>query len=472
MGGVAVKKMLFSLDEIIKTVNVLHTHVKTGERVVASVVIDSREAAADSLFIPLPGTKTDGHNFIKSALIKGSSAVIMEEGWFNRLSEEIIPLAEKHRAAVIVVPNPLHALQQLGKRYLERFTTLVRLGITGSSGKTTTKEMIASILSLSSRVVANIKNLNSEIGVPLTAFRVNSGHEYAVFEMGTNHPGEMSVLADIVRPKLGLITNIGRAHIEYFNSREAIAAEKSALFKYFTGGETAFLPDNEMLLERLKRSITGSVVLFGAEATVGYEGYEDRGLDGITVHWEGLPIQLSLYGQYNVLNALAAVSFAVKLGISGKDIKEGLETVEPLFGRSQIIHGEITVLLDCYNSNPDSARKALEFLESVDWPGKKIAVLGAMYELGKYSEIEHLHLAESAIKMNLDILLLFGDEYKDSFAAVTSASERREITVLWENNFDALTRTVKKLFRTGDLVLLKASRGVELERLLPVIKEI
>lgn len=472
MGGVTVKKMLFSLDEIIKTVNVIHTHIKTAKRVVGSVVIDSREVTDDSLFIPLPGTKTDGHNFIKSALLKGASAVVMEEGWFNRLNGEIIPLAKKHSAAVIVVRSPLHALQQLGKRYLKRFSALDRVGITGSSGKTTTKEMIASILSLSSRVVANIKNLNSEIGVPLTAFRVNSEHEYAVFEMGTNHPGEMSLLADIVRPKLALITNIGRAHIEYFNSREAIAIEKMAIFKYFTGKETAFLPHNEMLLERLKNSINGSVVLFGTKATAGYEGYEDRGLDGITVHWEGLPIQLSLYGQHNVLNALAAVSLAVKLGISGKDIKEGLEMVKPLFGRSQIIRGEITVLLDCYNSNPDSARRALEFLESVKWPGRKIAVLGAMYELGKHSGIEHLHLTEFANEMNLDILLLFGDEYKDSFKTITSVSDRREITVLWEKDFDVLTRTVKKLLKTGDLVLLKASRGVELERLLPVIKGI
>ncbi|RKX83453.1 MAG: UDP-N-acetylmuramoyl-tripeptide--D-alanyl-D-alanine ligase [Spirochaetes bacterium] len=472
MGGVAVKKMLFSLDEVVNIVSTLRIHAKSHKCVVESVVIDSREAAANSLFIALPGTKTDGHNFIKNALNRGASSVIMKERWYNRLRGEIIPLAESRGAAVIVVSDPLNALQQLGKMYLKRFSSLVKLGITGSSGKTTTKEMVASVLSLNSHVVANIKNLNSEIGVPLTAFRVNSSHEYAVFEMGTNHPGEMSVLANIVRPKLGLITNIGKAHIEYFNSKEAIAAEKASLFKYFSGKETAFLPDNEVLLKQLKRGINGRVLFFGAKSTAGYGGYKDRGLDGITVHWEGLPIQLSLYGKYNVLNALAAISLAVELGVSGKDIKEGLEMVQPLFGRSQIVRGEVTVLLDCYNSNPDSARKALEFLESVKWPGRKIALLGAMYELGAQTETEHMELAEFANRMNLDILFLFGDEFKASFEKLMSFSKGKRLSLLWEKDFDGLIRAVKKVFKTGDLVLLKASRGVELEQILPLIKEI
>ena len=472
MGGVAVKNMLFSLDEIVKTLNVLRVHGKTTGRIVNSVVIDSRKVESDSLFIPLPGTKTDGHNYISSALVGGAAAVVMEEGWFKRLKREVVPLSEKHRAVIVVVRDPLRALQQLGKRYLEQFTGLKRIGITGSSGKTTTKEMIASILSLGSSVIANVKNMNSEIGVPLTAFTVNSGYKYAVFEMGTNHPGEMSALADIVRPELGLITNIGRAHIEYFNSREAIAREKTAIFKYYTGAETAFLPDNEILLEQLKSGINGNIVLFGTKATVGYEGYEDRGLDGITVHWEGLPIQLSLYGQYNVINALAAISLSVNLGISGKEIKDGLEMVKPLFGRSQVVKGNVTVLLDCYNSNPDSALQSLEFLENVDWPGRKIAVLGAMYELGHFSEAEHRYLVETANKMNLDILFLFGDEYEGSFKKYARLSKGQKITVLWERDFNALIRKVRLLFKNGDLVLLKASRGVELERLLPVIKEI
>lgn len=368
--------------------------------------------------------------------------------------------------------NGLTALQNLGKNYLERFNTLVKIGITGSSGKTTTKEMLASILSVRHNTAANVKNLNSEIGVPLTAFRVHGDHEYAVFEMGTNHPGEMAVLADIVRPHYGIVTNIGKTHLEFFGSEEAVAREKADIFKYFTGSETAFLNEEEPLLHLLKENIRGQVILYGTKATAGFEGYENHGLDGLIIHWEGLRICLSLCGQYNILNALAAISTAVHLGISGEDIKDGLERVGPLFGRSQVLHGGITILLDCYNSNPGSARSAVEFLEKVEWKGRKIAVLGPMFELGKLSESEHSELINFTLGKRLDAVIFFGEEFRHGFEpAKTEAADKNNIFIKAED-FDELKNAVKKYLKKGDLVLLKASRGAELERLVPVIKEI
>ncbi len=332
--------------------------------------------------------------------------------------------------------------------------------------------MLASVLSVRHSTAANVKNLNSEIGVPLTAFRVHGNHEYAVFEMGTNHPGEMAVLADIVRPNYGIITNIGKTHLEFFGSEKAVAREKADIFRYFTGSEAAFLNEGEPLLSILKENIRGRVILYGTEATAGFEGYENHGLNGLTIHWEGLRICLSLYGQYNISNALAAISAAVHLGISGQDIKDGLESVRPLFGRSQILHGGITILLDCYNSNPDSARSAVEFLEKTEWKGRKIAVLGSMFELGKLSESEHSKLIDFTIGKRLDAVIFFGEEFLHGFELAGDRKADKNKVFTAAEDFDELKNKVKKYLRKGDLVLLKASRGVELERLVPFIKEI
>ncbi len=472
MGGGTVNRKLFSLIDVKESVKGMFAVEENSRGNIEAVTIDSREAAENSLFIPLPGLKTDGHNYVKSALLNGASAVFLEKKRFKQLEADIAPLAKKKKASLILVDNVLTALQSLGKSYLGRFNSLVKIGITGSSGKTTTKEMLASVLSVHHSTAANVKNLNSEIGVPLTAFRVHEGHEYAVFEMGTNHPGEMAVLADIVRPHYGIITNIGKTHLEFFGSEEAVAREKADIFRYFTGSEAAFLNKGEPLLSLLKENIRGRVILYGTEATAGFEGYENHGLNGLTIHWEGLRICLSLYGQYNILNALAAISAAFHLGISGEDIKEGLESVRPLFGRSQILHGGITILLDCYNSNPDSARSAVEFLEKTEWKGRKIAVLGSMFELGKLSESEHSKLIDFTIGKRLDAVIFFGEEFLHGFELAGNRTTDKNRFYIATEDFDELKNTLKKYLREGDLVLLKASRGVELERLVPFIKEI
>ena len=249
--------------------------------------------------------------------------------------------------------------------HLGRLPSVTRVGVTGSNGKTTTKEIIGGILTRHASTAVNEGNLNSEIGLPMACFGVGPRHRYAVLEMGMNRVGEMDILADIVRPDLALITNIGTAHIGLLGSQDAIAAEKKRIFAHFDGRQTGFLPEGERYGAFLAEGVRGKMVVFGPGSTPGFERSESMGLGGTLIHWEGFRIRFPLFGPHNLANALGALSVARELGVPNAEIRDGLEAVAPLFGRSQVINGPVTVIADCYNANPDSMARSLEFLESL-----------------------------------------------------------------------------------------------------------
>jgi len=426
-----------------------------------SVAVDSRAAGAASLFAALPGERADGHDFLAPALSLGAPVLLVsEEGW-ARAASEIRPLLAGR--AVLVVPTVLAGIQALARERRRACPGLLRVGITGSSGKTTTKEITASILSRGHRIAMNPGNLNSDIGLSQSMFGIKEGDEIGVFEMGMNRAGEMGELAGIYEPDIALVNNVGTAHIGILGSRDAIALEKKKVFSRFNGAQRGFVPEGDDYNAFLKEGVRGEVRDFGPHSTKGFHGARDLGLDGFAVDWEGLQARFPLVGRHNLSNAIAAMALAECVGTPPREVVEGLEAVHPLFGRSEILKGEVTIIRDCYNANPDSSEAALEFCDSIPWKGRRIYVLGSMLELGLESEAAHRRVGEAAARSKADALLFFGDETRPAFEEAQAAGFTG--LLLFETNFDRLARAAKAYARAGDLVLLKASRGMALERL-------
>jgi UDP-N-acetylmuramoyl-tripeptide--D-alanyl-D-alanine ligase len=436
-----------------------------GQQGIRGVVVDSRLVEEGFLFVALSGQRVDGHDFIPQAFERGAAAVLCStEHWNRRRGELEILLRNLRSVSLIEVADPLAGLQKMAKAHLRQFPKLLRIGVTGSNGKTTTKEILGAIIALDRPTVVSEGNLNSEIGLPLSCFRVTDRHRAAVFEMGINHAGEMDVLADIYRPDIAVITNIGSAHIGLLGSREAIAREKRKIFSYFSGTQKAFIYESEDYENLLSEELRGTVVRFGPTTTRGFEGSEDLGLDGTLIHWEGLQIRFPLFGAHNLRNALASISVSAKLDISKEHIKEGLEAVRPLFGRSQVIHGPVTVIQDCYNANPDSFEQVFAFISALPWPGRKIGVLGAMKELGQHSAEAHRRIGGQASASDFQGLFLFGEEMGSAYREIQDRAFKG--TLRWMTDIESLRSSLQSYLREGDLLLIKGSRAAELERLM------
>ncbi len=435
--------------------------------VVRSVVIDSRRAVEGCLFVALPGERTDGHRYLEQAARAGAAAFLVSEQEAARRVAEISSLVARHGVLFVAVADTLAGLQDLARLHMRRNAAVTRIGVTGSNGKTTTKEIIGSILRRGAPTYMNEGNLNSEIGLPVACFGLTEEQRYAVLEMGMNHPGEMDVLADIARPDLALITNVGTAHIGLLGSQENIAREKKRIFAHYDGRQVGFLPEADRFRGFLAEGVPGRMILFGPGSTPGFQGSESKGLDGTIIHWEGSGIRFPLFGPHNLANALGAISVARELGVPNAEIIDGLEAVTPLFGRSQVLPGQVTVIADCYNANPDSMEQALTFFESLSWQGRRIGVLGGMRELGDDSTGAHAALGSRLRQTPLDAVVLFGEEMEPAWKAL--AGSPAGARARWILTVDELGRDLAARVRPGDVVLLKGSRGLEMERILPVL---
>lgn len=431
----------------------------------SSVATDSRKVSPGGLFVPLMGEFQDGHTYIQKALENGATVVIVDTVHAGTSGAEYRALARRFGAAILAAKDTLRALQDAARRYVARFPDLVRIGITGSSGKTTTKEIVASLFAQRYRVVMNEGNLNSETGLPLSVFKIRSEHEVGVFELGMNRRNEISEIARVLSPSLALITNIGTAHIGILGTQAAIAEEKKSIFAFFDQSGTGFIPEDDAFTPFLREVKSGTILTFGPKSTKGYEGAEDLGIDGTLIRYEGREIRLSLPGTYNLGNALGAISLARHAGLSPDEIKAGIESVQPLFGRAEIIRGEVTVLLDCYNANPDSMESALDFCANVKWAGRKIFVLGSMLELGAESAGAHERVCLLAAEAKPQAVFLFGDEMTAAGAKVPWGTVPVRPCASIGELTDALASTV----RPGDLVFIKGSRGMALERVCPAL---
>lgn len=467
---------LLTLEDILKATGGVHV-LGEGEFSFSSVCTDSRCVTRGSLFVPLIGKNQDGHAFVGDAVRAGASAVFIAQSAFEKDGDAFVSLHRKYPAVYfIAVESTLKALQNAASGYVEKFPRLIKCAITGSSGKTTTKEILVSILSQKYNVICNEGNLNSETGLPLSVFNIRSGHECGVFEMGMNRPGEIQELSAVLKPRFAIITNIGNAHIGILGSRENIAAEKAHIFDYFNNFGTAVIPRDDDFTDYLASQVEGNVIYFG-DGIGDIQYVRDLGLSGTELSIGGKTAVLHCAGRYNYKNALAAAAMARVLGLSDEQIAAGIESVKGDFGRMQIISGRYKVIQDCYNANPDSMMKALDFADSLETGGngKKIYILGDMLELGEQSKEEHVRVARRAAEGGADFVIFAGDEIKSGYDSVKDTCGKKLCYIEGASD-DAMRRIADETenFAGGNsntIILVKGSRGMALERSCRMILE-
>lgn len=462
-------KSLLSLAEVLEAVSgdLLNNNFDENQFCFTSVETDSRKVCASTLFVPLIGEFQDGHNFIQSAIEKGASVVFV-----SRNDDFIQNLVEKNpNVAFVFSKNTMTALQKAAGAYVRKFPNLIRCSVTGSSGKTTTKELTASILSQKYNVIATVGNFNSETGLPLSVFNIRDEHELGLFEMGMNRENEIGEIADTFRPNYAIITNIGTAHIGILGSRENIAKEKKKIFNFVDENGVAVIPAKDDFADFLSEGVKGKIVRYGIDSNPRIKFISDDGLDGTLFSVDDVQIRLALPGKYNFLDALGAISLALELGLTPLQIKAGIENVKLLGGRSEIIKGKYTILKDCYNANPDSMEKAIELASSVKFSGKKIFVLGDMLELGSESEKEHKKIGAMLSDCDVDMVVLVGDEIKYALLGKNGGKPLYFVYAKGrdENAIKQAADAINGHSKAGDFILLKGSRGIGLERILPLI---
>jgi len=448
------------------------------------VQTDSRLVAEKSLFVPLIGEFQDGHSYIPQALEKGASAVFISKKTSKNLLDDLKKeAADNKNVAFILVENTMLALQKAAEAYVRKFPRLIRCAVTGSSGKTTTKEITASILRQKFNVIATKGNFNSETGLPLSVFNIRSEHELGLFEMGMNRVNEIGEIAEVFKPNYAIVTNIGTAHIGILGSRQNIANEKKKIFNYIDSFGAAFIPEKDDFAPFLEKGVKGKVVKYGLGCDESVKLVVDEGLAGTVFTVDGVLMRLSLPGKYNFVNALGAIALAKELGCTAEQIKAGIESLKPLGGRSVIRKGRFTVLEDFYNANPDSMEKALDLCKDTKIEGKKIYVLGDMLELGDESEKEHARIGEKALFSDADMIVFFGFEMNYAFEKAIEIAEKKSslvdekissVRLIYIGNKDEAAvndaaKEISDFAETGDLIMLKGSRGMGLERILPLI---
>lgn len=412
------------------------------------ISINSKKIKKDDIFIAIKGLNFDGHDYINEAFKNGAIAAI--------ISDE-----EKISKNTILVNDTKKSLADIASLILMKFKPFI-IGITGSNGKTTTKELIKSILDSNygtNKILATQANYNNDIGLPLTIFNLNSEHSHIVLEMGMNHPKEISYLANIAPPNFAVITNIGEAHIENFKNREAIANEKKDILRNLKAEGTAILPKDSEFFNFLVKDLKNVKVLsFGMrkDADISCELLDHKKILIKTPKYD-LEIKSKLLGHNNISNILAAVTCAYQLKINPTKIKEGIENITPIPSRLELKEGKkrADIIDDTYNANPSSFLSAIEVLN--EFPGKKILVIGDMAELGKNSRIYHQELSRSIKETKIDITLGLGKYTKEI------------ITLLGRNNtwFRSKDDLVKHLYSCmkGSTILVKGSRSMKMEEI-------
>jgi UDP-N-acetylmuramoyl-tripeptide--D-alanyl-D-alanine ligase len=411
----------------------------------SSVITDTRKIEKNALFFCLRGENFNGNKFAKEALQKGAAFVVIDDSEYF-----------KENSQYILVEDSLKSLQELAKYHRLQFDIPV-IGLTGSNGKTTTKELIYSVLSERFNTTATFGNLNNHIGVPLTLLRINKNTEIALIEMGANHLKEIEFLCNITKPTHGYITNFGKAHLEGFGSIEGVIQGKSELYKSLENTKgTALINSEDKLQVRLTKNQAKQQ--FGnkeADIVITSNNYTTKDNNHLSVSFQSTIINSKLKGTYNYSNIKAAIAFGFIFDISLEKIKKGIEGYIPKNNRSQWLKTERnTVILDAYNANPSSMTVALESLLNSDTKNK-ILILGDMLELGDYTADEHQKIIEILNKKTPETVILVGKEFKKT---KTSNSNFHK----FEETKDVIPFLQKKNFQ-NKTILIKGSRGIALE---------
>ena len=415
--------------------------------VAAGGSIDSRTVRPGDLFFAVRGAHRDGHDYVEQALAAGAAAAVVEAGR---------PAAAG--GATIRVADPAAALRRLASAARRHWGGSV-VAVTGSNGKTTTKEITAALLGEAFPVSKTAGNLNNELGLPLSILRIEDGARAAVLEMGMNHSGEIRRLAEIARPDVGIVTNVSAAHVGHFDSIDGVAAAKRELIESLDAGGTAVLNTDDERVAAFRRVHAGRTVSFGIErpADIRADGIVDPGAGGVRFQVDGCRFETALAGRHNVYNILAALAAARSFGIEAPALVEAVRRLHPVGMRGEIRRvGGVTVIDDCYNANPAAMRAMLEVLRNTP-ARRRIAVLGEMRELGAQSKTLHRGLGKAAGACGIDRLLTVGGDASQIAAAADCPAEFHETP---ESAGAALAEDLAP----GDAVLLKGSRGIALER--------
>ena len=427
------------------------------------VVIDSRLVRGGEIFVALGGERTDGHRYIDEVFARGASWAVVSEDWYSARYSSCS--GDNHR--YLIVSDTTRGLQQLAAHYRETFSVPV-IAVGGSNGKTTTKELIASVLGTGFRTQMSRGNLNNHLGVPLTLLQMRRDTDIAVVEMGINHPGEMELLASIARPTHGLLTNIGHEHLEFLHDLHGVAEAETKLYEYLDrNGGLCFVNSSDPWLKKAAAPLARTVLYGLHDFGEGIPHAEAIILDAL-----GRPsfrlcsgeaceqVSLRLTGRHNVINALAAAAVGHYFGLSLGMIREGLEKLQPGTGWKRMEFqdaGGVVIINDTYNANPDSVRLALDLLGELPCTGRKIAVLGDMLELGSSAELEHGKIGRYIQQSMIDLLFTFGD-----LSRLYAAGNQSRLYGHFESR-QALSRALADLAVPGDAVLFKGSRGMKLE---------
>jgi UDP-N-acetylmuramoyl-tripeptide--D-alanyl-D-alanine ligase len=463
---------LFTVEELREVISV---RVLAGEaspsakRRIRHISTDSRSIRRGDLFVALQGERFDGHEFVPAVLAKGAVGAIVHD-------EYRVPPGSlrsgRSSPFIFGVRDPLFAYQQLAMHHRSRFAIPV-IAVTGSNGKTTTKEMVAAVLAQRWRTLKTEGNYNNRIGVPHTLFRLTARHQAAVIEMGVDAQGQTTRLCEIVRPTLGIITNIGPDHLEFFGSMEGSAQAKAELLDLLPADGTAILNADDTYFDYLAARVRCRVLSFGLSEKADVRATQIlsdvRKGTAFHLHLPGesrhTPVTIKVHGLHNVTNALAAAAVGFALNLPGSTIAQGLAKFRPAAMRSQVVaHHGVQIINDCYNANPASMKAAIQLLAQWTPARERVAVLGDMLELGSETKPMHRDVGQFLAGQGLSRLIACGS-LGHEIAEGARRAGMAESAIVEVGDAAAATELVRTTVRQGDVVLVKASRGMKMEQI-------
>ena len=446
--------------------NAVQGHLKGGDSQSggSGISTDSRFIRPGQIFLALKGVRFDGHDFLKEAIRKGASGLIVQkENSFPEIQAEV---------PIIEVDDTLQALGDLAAEYRRRYD-IPLIAVTGSNGKTTTKEMIASILSTEKRVLKNRGNFNNLIGLPLSLLNLSAEYDVGVVELGMNRRGEIGRLTEISKPTIGIITNIGPVHLEYLKTMVAVAEAKGELFGEMSSETIVIVNKDDPAADKLSQKFSGRKITFGIDhpGEVTARNIRLKGKEGIDfdlmIREEVLPIYMPMIGKHNVMNALAASAAVVAMGEKPDIIPPALKCFANFSLRQEIVTlaDNITAINDAYNANPISMKSALDTFAEIKGSSRGVAVLGDMLELGAEAVARHHNLGRQISCLDIGALFLMGKYAPEVKAGAIAGGFAPEAIFIGQEHQE-LADSLKRFLKKGDWILVKGSRGMEMEKVI------
>ncbi len=464
------KKILLTLEDLFNLPGAV-IYNPDSYKSAASVSIDSRSIKKGAIFIAIKGENFDGHNFVTEAVKKGAAAVIINSSKNKKFIDLNLP--------VITVKNTTKTLGDLARTWRNKLDSKI-IGLTGSAGKTTTKEILSALLSQRFKVNKTIGNNNNHIGVPLTIFSTNQSHDFLVLELGTNHFGEIAYTANIAQPDYALITNIGNSHLEFLKNKSGVLKEKAALFESTASRNGVMFINKDDALLKNKMNNYANRITFGfynkADVKGEITGFENDGRTKIKIQFKNKRLEqiIPLYGIQNSQNYLAAAAVALKAGLNKSEIYNGTKNIKAVDKRLNVKKFNRFILInDTYNANPESMKLALELLNKINKFKKKIAVLGDMFELGDQGIELHKQLAAIIKRNKIDCVYLTGKLMKyldEELTRISKNVKSPKINFHYFKNRKLLNKFLSSLNLDDSVILVKGSRGMKMEEFVKTIE--